>query len=123
MAEQYLLENVRSYKDPNPALTAILLEGRLAVYLGQVAGKVKDLYQARVAKRSGRLADSAHVQIERGGVRNDRWTAKVVVGGDYVRNPKDGFTYAALHEFGSPKNRTEFPPAHDLKSIVEELSQ
>lgn len=121
MAE-YFLENVTSYPDPNPALSAILMEGRLAVYLGQVAGKIKDLYQARVAKRSGRLAESAHVQIERGGHRHDRWTAKVVVGGDFVRNPKDGFTYGALHEFGSPKDKLHFPPAHDLKSIVEEIA-
>lgn len=110
------------YPDPNPAITGILLDGRLAVYLGEVAGKVKDLYQSRVAKRSGRLAESAHVQIEIGGHRHDRWTAKVVVGGDYAVNPEDGFAYGALHEFGSPTKKAKFPPAHDLKACVEELS-
>lgn len=117
------LINPHCYRDPNKALAAALLDQRLAGILIKVATELKELYQARVAVRSGRLKASAHVVLERGGKRNDRWVSSVVVGGQAVRNPGDGFRYALVHEFGSPKDRKNFPPAHDLKKITREVSK
>ena len=120
----HLLTDVRAYRYPNKALAAVLLDQRLATHLLKTANKVKALYQSRVAVKSGRLHDSAHVTLERGGKRNDRWVAGVVIGGQAVRNPKDGFRYTLVHEFGAPPTeKMHFPPAHDLKKVLREVSK
>lgn len=119
---QHLLTDIRIYPDPNKALAAALMDPRLARYMIKVASQIKELYQARVAVRSGRLKASAHVKLEKGGKRNDRWVSSVVIGGQAVRNPGDGFRYTLVHEFGSPAKRTQFPPAHDLKSVTRQAA-
>jgi hypothetical protein len=91
------------------------------------------LYVEQVAKRTGRLAASAHASTEIGGVDHDRWVGVLTVGGTV--------DYALPHEFGT-KADVEGPvqestggvhnldntlrtgghhAAHDLNRVLEEL--
>lgn len=81
------------------------------------------LYQALVAKRTGRLAASARAHVEIGGVRKDRWIGELVVGG---AGPRGEAFYAASHEFGHDvvvdhEVIGHAKAAHDLNSVLEEL--
>lgn len=97
--------------NPNPALTAIgkgpemraLISGR-----GQVA---KSLYQAVVAKRTGRLARSARVATFIGGRKSDRWVSRLTVGGEDAG-------YGTAHEFGNERVQKA---AHDLRVVLSRL--
>lgn len=100
----------------------------------EVAEIAHALYVEQVAKRTGRLAASAHVSTEIGGADHDRWVGVLTVGGN-------GVDYAATHEFGRQAD-VEGPAqeskdgvhnlddtvrtgghhaAHDLNRVLEEL--
>lgn len=87
--------DVHLYPDPNPAVTAILQSDGMRRIVLDRANVARDLYQSIVAKRSGALADSAHVHTEIAEVYKGepRWVGVLTVGGD-------GVDYGAAHEFG-----------------------
>lgn len=78
---------------PNRALAAKLVDGDMARVMREAGTNVRDVYRAVVAKRSSDLANSAHVELNIGGEKNDRICADVIVGDHTV-------DYAAAHEFG-----------------------
>lgn len=100
--------------DPNPALAALLTGemGSLRTILVTQSERAQNLYRAKVAKKTGRLAASAHAYVEirkvfRG---QDRLVGVVQVGGtlpvgiwNSPRNPNPGgqFYYGLFHEFGT----------------------
>lgn len=85
------------------------------------ADMAKLLYQARVAKRSGALARTAHAHTEIGGMKHDRWIGVLSVHG--------GIVYEASHEFGHAQAlgkgiegpRRFIPGLHDLNFVLAEL--
>jgi hypothetical protein len=105
--------------EPNPALTELLLSGRMREIVFERATMAQALYQARVAKRSAALAGTARAFTEIGGVRHDRWIGTMLVG--------QGLEYGASHEFGymtrkGKRARQRYVPgAHDLNDVLEEL--
>ena len=104
---------------PNPALTGWLQSLRCREICFAIAETGQRLFQARVAKRSGALALTAHAHTELGGVRQDRWIGVLSVHGT--------IEYEAAHEFGytSRKGRRAkqryIAGAHDLNAVLEEL--
>lgn len=113
--------------EPNPALTALLRSERMRDIVFQRAETAAALYQSHVAKRTGRLAESAHPSTEIGGVRHDRHIGVLTVGGG-------GVEYAAAHEFGTGDHPQSIkslnrpaqldvpqPGAHDLNIVLEQL--
>lgn len=109
--------------EPNPALTELLVSERMRGMLAERAEAAAALYQAQVAKRTGRLAASAHVSTEIGGIHHDRWVAALTIG--------EGLAYGAAHEFGvgihpgsvhnlDGRDRIQ-RAAHDLNRVLEEL--
>lgn len=117
----------------NPALDAILTgkTGSLQNLLHVQAVKAMNLYQAKVHKKTGRLAASAHAYTEsREVIKGQRRLVGVMtVGGtlpvgkwNSKRNPNPGkeFYYGALHEFGTPSGK--HPAADDLQAVVREMS-
>jgi hypothetical protein len=119
--------------DPNPAIAAVLISGEMRAIVEERTKMAQLLYQAQVAKRTGRLAASAHVQVEVGGVHNDRIVGHMIVGGAGSQGTVD---YGAAHQFGhwqdeghligrqqSPGESHVFVEgAHDLNRVLEELS-
>lgn len=107
------------YPDPNPALTGVLKSNELRAILFERAQTAQFLYQARVAKRSTALAQSARGHTEIGGIRQDRWIG--------VLSVHSGIEYEAAHEFGYTTRRGKrakrrfVPGAHDLNAVLEEL--
>lgn len=57
----------------------------------EAAQDVEKNFQSIVAKRTGTLADSATITLTKGGIKNDRLTARISVSAPY----------AATHEFGA----------------------
>lgn len=102
------------YPEPNPGISAALTGTQMRQAVEGRAQTAAALYQAIVAKRTGRLAASAHASTEIGGVRSDRWIGVLTVGGQGSRGSVD---YAATHEFG----RGAEEGAEDLNRILEEL--
>lgn len=86
--------DVTVYPDPNPALTGWLVGPECRRIMEERANMAMLLYQAQVAKRTGRLARSARAHVEIGGDKHDRWVGELIVGDD------PGVDYAASHEFG-----------------------
>lgn len=117
---------------PNPVLTERLRSARMREIVFEIASNAQFLYQTRVAKRSGRLALTAHASTEIGGAKHDRWIGVMAVSSRAVE-------YEAAHEFGyihkakkgkgrrvraskgSPLGRF-IPGAHDLNAVLEELA-
>ncbi|OHT47922.1 hypothetical protein BKG59_05545 [Mycobacteroides chelonae] len=118
MANDHFLTDVNVYK-PNKALAAVMsgAEGGLEGFLLVQAEKVKLAYQAKVAKKTGHLAESATASVEVGGHNEDRLVGKVTVGP--VENK--GFFYGNLHEYGSKSQAEEYPGARDLREVMHEL--
>ncbi|OCB59140.1 hypothetical protein A5722_05140 [Mycobacterium vulneris] len=117
--------DVTIYPDPNPAVTAALRSAATRVYLEERGQTAKMLYQAQVAKRTARLAASAHVDVGIGGVENDRLVADLVVGG---RGSLGAVDYAAAHDFGADvigfdgeRHLDANPAHHDLKEVLQML--
>lgn len=123
--------DITVYK-PNPAVAAALMSPATRAKMEELANTAKMLYQARVAKRSGRLAASARAHVEVGGKNHDRWIAELTIGGTGAAGTVD---YALPHEFGV-KRDVEGPTlpgsggrahtgghdaAHDLNAVLAEL--
>ena len=92
------LRNIRTYQVPS----AVLFSPRLGALLYSEAQEIVRLYQAIVAKRTGRLGASADASVGVGGRKNDRLVGRVTVG--------TGLEYGVLHEIG-PKT-SGLPPLH-----------
>jgi hypothetical protein len=101
--------------EPNEALTAVLLSPTMRTIVEERANTAAMLYQATVAKRTGRLAASAHAHTEVGGKYHDRWTGELLVGAIGSLGTVD---YAASHEFGT---RPHPAAARDLNQVLAEL--
>lgn len=80
------------FPDPNEALTQCLIGPEIYAALDAIGKIAHALYVAEVAKRTGRLAGSAMLQTEIGGIHRDRWVAHLTTG--------VGVTYGAAHQFG-----------------------
>lgn len=106
--------------EPNPAITALLVSARMRAIMEERANTAQMLYQAQVAKRTGRLARSARAHTEIGGKRNDRWIGELIIGG--------GIDYGAAHEFGADvvdfageTHQDANPAHHDLNQVLQML--
>lgn len=113
--------DVEIYRQPNPALTEVLISTRMRGIVLEVAELAQALYREEVTKRTGRLALSAHASTEKGGAKSDRWIGVLTVGG------LAGVDYAASHEFGADIELNgevvgEWDGAHDLNRVLEILS-
>ena len=64
---------------PNPALASILVSPRMRSLVLQEAEVERSLYRAGGSKRTGRTAREARVSTHIGGVRGDRWVARLTV--------------------------------------------
>lgn len=105
MPSAHLIRDIETHRVPEK----VLLSPRLGAHLLAEAQEVAQLYRARVAKRTGRLAASATAHVQVGGHKHDRLIGKVIVG--------TGLEYAALHEFGAPSNPAR-QAAKDLAEAV-----
>lgn len=113
--------------DPNEALAEVLLSPEIYAALDAVGQIAHALYVAEVAKRSGRLAGSAFLQTEIGGVHKDRYVSHLTVG--------VGLAYGAAHQFGHWQDESHLiggttapgeshvfiEGAHDLNHVLEQL--
>jgi len=88
----------------------VLMAPGLHALLLAEAETVANLYRAKVAKDTGRLAASANASVVVGGHKHDRWVGKVTVGGTAA-------PYGVLHEFGA-RNKEILRAANDLKEIM-----
>lgn len=118
----HILTDINVYK-PNKALGAIMAgeDPRFEIFLLGLATGKSLMYQAAVAKKTGRLGASSTPMVVMGGHKHDRLVAKVVVGGTLPANTWKGkpFYYGVLHNFGSPSKRDEFPAHNDLKEVMQ----
>ena len=87
------------------------------------AMEVQRLWEARVAKRSGRLSRSGSVSVPMGGKDRDRLVSKLTIGGKDVVAPEmwrgAPFYYGGLHETGSPTKRDRFPAFAELRQVAQ----
>jgi len=117
--------------DPNVALVSILTgqTGNLRNLLSLQAVKGKLLYQGKVAKKTGRLEESAQALVEMREVKKGeaRLCGVITVGGELPVSTWKGepFFYGALHNFGrDPSDSGTFHPAHnDLVDVRNVLAQ
>ncbi|AVJ50229.1 neck protein [Mycobacterium phage Mendokysei] len=119
---QVRLTNI-NIPEPNPAVAAVKMSPRMRGILEHIGHTAVLLYQARVAKRTRRLALSARATVEVAGARHDTLAGVVTVGGH-------GAGYALPHEFGADvplfgdhEEEHEQPAAHDLNRVLEELGR
>lgn len=103
---------------PNPALTAVLMSPTMARIVEERANTAAALYQSQVAKRTGRLAATAHAGVEVGGMKHDRFVGTLTVGGP---GPLGVAGYAAAHEFGHNTRTGVAAAAHDLNRVLQLL--
>lgn len=97
---------------PNPAIRAILLSSEMKTLMRTKGEQAQAIYRSIVARRTGRLGQSAEVQILLGGRRQDRWTARMIVTAPY----------AASHEFGiDDGNARVYAGARDLNTVLNAL--
>lgn len=113
--------------NPNEALTEVLISPEIYAALDAVGRIAHDLYVAEVAKRSGRLAGSAILQTEIGGVHKDRYVSHLTVG--------VGLAYGAAHQFGhwqdesnligsgmaAGESQVFIEGSHELNRVLEQL--
>lgn len=105
---------------PNDALAGVLLSNEIRSSVHDVAEIGQALYREDVAKRTGRLAASARVSTEIGGVRSDRWIGVLEVGGT---GPGGTVFYGLAHEFGwEDESQQEHAGADDLQRVLELLT-
>ncbi|WP_280317297.1 hypothetical protein [Nocardia wallacei] len=99
----------------NPAVKALLVSPQMRALMYERGELAKAVYQGEVAKRTGRLARSARVATYIGGRRNDRWYARLTVGG--VEAP-----HGPAHEFGYDDGDTDIRAGtHDLNAVLNAL--
>lgn len=87
----------------SPAYAIALNSPVLATLLGEKSLEVVRLYQARVGKKTGRLAASADAGVRVGGKRNDRIIGAVTIADQSVVSEWKGkpFYYGVFHEEGT----------------------
>jgi hypothetical protein len=108
--------------EPNKGLGEWLLSEDCRSPCLQVAELMQALYREDVAKRTGRLAASAHASTEIGGHRHDRHIGVLTVGG---LGAGETVFYALAHEFGvgkhpgSREGEPVQPAADDLQRVLE----
>jgi len=96
---------------PNPAVAALLKSQQMRSLVAERTEAARATYQQIVAKRTGLLASSTHVDTFLGGRRNDRWIGRLTVEAPY----------AASHEFGTRSGAHIHPGAHDLNTVLNQL--
>lgn len=115
------------FPDPNEALAECLVGPEIYAALEAVGKIAHGLYVAEVAKRSGRLAGSAFLQTEIGGVHKDRYVSHLTVG--------VGLAYGAAHQFGhwqdeshligsstaAGESQVFIEGAHELNRVLEQI--
>ncbi|SKU47277.1 Uncharacterised protein [Mycobacteroides abscessus subsp. abscessus] len=110
---------------PNKALAQIVSSAPgLSAFLLKTGQEVVTRYQAHVARKTGRLAESALTHVVMGGnKKNDRMVGKVTVGGQAALSEWKGepFSYGLIHEFGSRTKKIEFPAADDLVEVMKSM--
>ncbi|SKL36036.1 Uncharacterised protein [Mycobacteroides abscessus subsp. massiliense] len=110
---------------PNKALAQVLASAPgLNAVLMKTGQQVVTRYQAHVAKKTGRLADSALAHVVMGGnKKRDRMVGKVTVGGQAALSDWKGepFSYGPMHEFGSRTRKIDFPAADDLAEVMRSM--
>lgn len=99
--------------DGYPGIGQVLLSQPYRRLLESKGNAAAALYQALVAKRTGRLARDVQVRTHIGGRNSDRWVATVVVG--------ERVPYAASHEFGTDEKNHE-NRAKDLDKVLKMLA-
>lgn len=130
MAE-HLLQDVNVYRGPyRKAYNEAMHSPLLGLLLERKALEVVRLYQARVGKKTGRLADSASSHPAAiGGHHNDRLIGKVTVADSTVVSEWKGqpFYYGEFHEEGTKKKgrkrRRKYGREgyHELRQVAHEL--
>lgn len=115
------------------AMAAILLSPNMELLMDILGQEVVLRYRAKVAKRTGKLMQSADAKPMIGGHKHDRFVGHVTVGGETAvskwfshrnPNPDDLFYYGVLHEFGdggNPPSGWDFPEHEDLKAVMAEM--
>ncbi|QSM01070.1 hypothetical protein SEA_NANOSMITE_25 [Mycobacterium phage Nanosmite] len=77
------------YKEPNPALTEILVGALVQTLVADYTAKVVANYMTRVSGRSDpedpeSLAGSVRAEVFIGGFKTDRWVGEITVGVEYA---------------------------------------
>lgn len=104
------MENVHIPYDPNPFIAEWLVSPRCRSIVFESAELYRALYQEVVAKRTGTLAQSAHIST---GLENGRWVGMLEVGSSTAY-------YAASHEFGTDDGDERIVAGHrDLNTILD----
>lgn len=116
------ITDINVYK-PNAALGQIMAGPGMRLYLDILGQEVVLKYRAKVAKKTGRLMESAESTTLMGGHKHDRWVGKVTVGGRIAVSQWKGrpFYYGVLHEHGSPSKPEQFPAAKDLVEVMQTM--
>lgn len=132
MANYHFLHDVNVY-NTSPAYAVALNSVGLSALLQTKSLEVVRLYQARVGKKTGRLAASADSQVRIGGKANDRIIGVVTIADDTVVSEWKGkpFYYGEYHEEGTlrskrAKRRTRRGPRkgyHELREVAQEWRQ
>lgn len=91
----------------SPAYYEALVSMPLQALLEFKSVELVRLYQARVGKKTGRLAASAAAQVRLGGKRNDRAVGVVTIADETVASTWKGqpFYYGEYHEEGTMNSR------------------
>jgi hypothetical protein len=101
MADSFLTD-VEIYRNA-PAYSRILKSPSLGIMVYGKAQEVVRLYQARVGKKTGRLAASAEAKVRMGGQSNDRIIGVASINDSSVQAEWKGkpFYYGVYHEQGT----------------------
>lgn len=128
MARDNFLADITVYKT-SPAYPAALMSPLLDGILSAKAVELVRLYQARVGKKTGRLAASAAAQLRVGGHANDRIIAAVTIADDTTQSTWKGqpFYYGEYHEEGTKKKGRNYRSVngrrgyHELRQVANEM--
>jgi hypothetical protein len=102
------MDDVEVPSNPNPFITQWLLGSICKAMVREKCEKAAAAYVVEVTKRTGELAASTQVTVEREG---DRYIGLMTIGDEDT-------LYGAAHEFGTE----DFPGAHDLNTVLDLLA-
>lgn len=108
--------------EPNPAVAAFKKSARMRAIMEHLGNTGVLLYQARVRKRTARLARSARAHTEIGGVHHDGWIGVITVGAGVPHELPHEFG-ADVPLFGDDDESTPQKPARDLNFVLENLAE
>lgn len=128
MARDNFLADIRVYRT-SPAYEAALLSPMLNGILSEKCVDLVRMYQARVGKKTGRLAASAAAQLRIGGHDKDRIIGAVTIADDSVQSTWRGqpFYYGEYHEEGTRKKGRNYRSVngrrgyHELREVANEM--